>query len=73
MKHFHFCLTSLKKGIWSPTRNQWRIGRLLLQVRTTHFPSDVQHTWGWCKNKFNKMKDKYNMEKKKTNITCAPL
>jgi len=22
MKHFHFCLTSLKKGIWSPARNQ---------------------------------------------------
>jgi len=22
MKHFHFCLTSSKKGIWSPARNQ---------------------------------------------------
>jgi hypothetical protein len=33
-----------------------------------HFPNDVQHTWGQCRNKLNKMKDKYNVEKKKTNI-----
>jgi hypothetical protein len=38
----------------------------------THFSSDVQYTWGQCKNKFNKMKDKYNVEKKKIDITSAP-
>jgi hypothetical protein len=29
-----------------------------------HFPNDVQCNWGKCKGKFNKMKDKYNVEKK---------
>jgi hypothetical protein len=32
----------------------------------------VQCTWGQCKDKFNKIKNKYNVEKKKTNITNAP-
>jgi len=33
-----------------------------------HFPNDVQCIWAQCRDKFNKMKDKYNVEKKKTAI-----
>ncbi len=33
-----------------------------------HFPNDVQCIWGQCRDKFNKMKDNYNVEKKKINI-----
>jgi hypothetical protein len=36
-----------------------------------HFPSDVQCTWGQCRDKFNNMNNKYNVVKKKTDITIA--
>jgi hypothetical protein len=39
---------------------------------STHFPIDVQCTWGQFRDKFNKMSDKYNVEKKKTDLTSAP-
>lgn len=33
-----------------------------------HFPNDVQCIWGQCRDKFNKMKNKYNVEKKNIHI-----
>jgi hypothetical protein len=44
-----------------PSRS--RIKKLLLHPST--LPIDVQCTLGQCKDKFKKMKDKHNVEKKK--------
>jgi hypothetical protein len=46
MKHFHFCLTSLKKGTGSsrkPMKN-WEAFATTMNNSLPNFPSDVQHT-----------------------------
>jgi hypothetical protein len=62
----------LKKYIRSligrPSRS--RIGKLLFHPST--LPIDVQCTLGQCKDKFNKMKDKHNVEKKKPPSQVPP-
>jgi hypothetical protein len=53
--------------IGRPSRSRTR--KLLLHPST--LPIDVQCTLGQCKDKFNKMKDKHSVKKKKTTITSS--
>jgi hypothetical protein len=71
---FSFLLDKFEERIWEfnmklMKKQNWENFAIVVNI---HFPSDVQHTWGHCRDKFNKMKDNYNVEKKKTNVTGAP-